>query len=341
MSKESVEWLNANTLIGFTAKRGTAWHYRADLQADESNQYPGAIPVEDVKRRLFAWDAVSSPVWVKSPVTGKLVQAPGRQALLRDDNGHLMGIFTDGYEKHPYVEWLINTVATLLDDDLSIGSAVLLREGAVACVSVEVPDNITTPEGVEFRPHLLAATSFDGSMATTFKRAVTNVVCDNTMAAGLAEAGQQIKIKHSRYSKLRLGEAREALNIVYEVADDFTAEVAKLCHTTVSDTEWNAFLDAHAPMPDEPGRSRTLAGNKRDTLTRLWNHDNRVSPWRGTAWGVVQAVNTYTHHEQTVRGAGRVERNALRAITGGAEELDQATVQTLNSVRSEPVANVA
>jgi len=30
-----------------------------------------------------------------------------------------------------------------------------------------------------------------------------------------------------------------------------------------------------------------------------------------------------------------------RAITGGAEEMDQATVHTLNSVRGEPVTNVA
>jgi phage/plasmid-like protein (TIGR03299 family) len=337
MSKESLKWLNANTLIGFTDKRGTAWHYRADLQTANSNHYPGPIPVEDVKQRLFHWDAISSPVYVESPVTGGLVEAPGRQAIMRSDTGHLMGIFTDGYTPHPYVEWLINTVSILLDDDLSIGSAGLLREGAVAWVSVEVPDNITTPEGVEFRPHLFGATSFDGSLATTFKRAVTNVVCDNTMAAGLAEAGQQIKIKHSRNSKLRIGEARDALHIVYQVAEDFAAEVATLCQTTVSDKQWNAFLDAHAPLPEETGRAWTLAENKRDALTKLWNHDNRVAPWRGTAWGVVQAINTYTHHEQTVRGAGRVERNMLRAVTGGVDELDLATLHTLNGVRGEPV----
>ncbi|TDD29629.1 DUF932 domain-containing protein [Actinomadura sp. KC06] len=336
MSKETLQWLNENTLIGFTDKRGTAWHYRADLQGAEPNHYPGAIPVEDVKRRLFDWEAVSSPVYVESPVTGGLVEAPGRQAIMRSDTGHLMGLFTDGYEPHPYVEWLINTIGTLLEDDLSIGSAGLLKNGAVAWVSVEVPDNVTTPEGVEFRPHLFGATSFDGSLATTFKRAVTSIVCDNTMAAGLGEAGQQVKIKHSRHSKLRIGEAREALNIVYQVADDFAAEVAALCNTSVSDAEWNAFLDAHVPMPDEPGRSRTMAENKRDSLARLWNHDNRVAPWKGTAWGVVQAVNTYTHHEQTVRGAVRAERNMLRAVTGGVDELDHATLHTLATVQDGP-----
>jgi phage/plasmid-like protein (TIGR03299 family) len=253
---------------------------------------------------------------------------------VRSDNGHVMGIFTDDYQPHAYVEWLINTIATLLDADLSIGSAGLLKGGAVAWVSVEVPDNITTPEGVEFRPHLFGATSFDGSLSTTFKRAVTNIVCDNTMAAGLAEAGQQIKIKHSRHSKLRLAEARDALNIVYEIADDFAAEVTRLCQLTVRESEWAAFLDAHVPLPEERGRARTMAKNKRESLSRLWRHDNRVVPWRGTAWGVVQAVNTYAHHEQIVRGAVRAERNMLRAVTGGIDDLDHATLHTLSTVRA-------
>ncbi|WP_197048395.1 DUF932 domain-containing protein [Streptosporangium roseum] len=95
-----------------------------------------------------------------------MTASPERQAILRSDSGHVMGIFSGSYEPPPYAEWLIGTIARLLDD-LSIGSAGLLRGGAVAWVSVEVPENITAPEGVEFRPHLFGATSFDGSLATT------------------------------------------------------------------------------------------------------------------------------------------------------------------------------
>ncbi|MEU5437162.1 DUF932 domain-containing protein [Streptomyces sp. NPDC020719] len=338
MSQESLEWLNANTLIGFTDKRGTAWHYRAALQSDTPNHYPGPVPVEDVKRRLFGWEAVAGPVYVKSPVTGGLVQVPERQAFVRSDSGHVMGIFGDGYEGHPYKEWLIGTVAQLLDSDLAVGSAGLLRQGAVAWVSVEVPDNVRTPEGVEFRPNLFGATSFDGSLATTFKRAVTNIVCDNTMSAGLAEIGQQIKIRHSRHSGLRLGEARDALGIVYEIADDFAAEVKRLCGQTVTDRQWQSFLDAHVPMPEERGRSRTMAEHKREALDRLWWKDARVTPWQNTAYGVVQAVNTFTHHEQMVRGAVRAERNMLRAVTGGVDDLDLGTLHTLDAVLAGAVA---
>lgn len=48
--------------------------------------------------------------------------------------------------------------------------------------------------------------------------------------------------------------------------------------------------------------------------------------------GVVQAVNTYVHHEQTVRGVDRAERNMLRAVGGATDALDAATLATLSGV---------
>ena len=42
-------------MIGFTDKRGNAWHYREALQGEEPNHYPGPVPVTDVHRRLFNW----------------------------------------------------------------------------------------------------------------------------------------------------------------------------------------------------------------------------------------------------------------------------------------------
>ncbi len=332
MSRETLDWLNNNTLIGFTEKRGTAWHHHRGMQGTESNHYRGAIPVEDVRRRLFDWEAVPGEVYVTNPVTGRPELDPRRVAFSRSDTGRILGFFGPGYEPHPYGEWLLNKVGSLLDAELAVGSAGLLKGGAVAWVSVEVPETITIPEGVAFRPHLLATTSFDGSLATTYKPGVTSVVCDNTMHAALNESGQTVWVEHARKSDLKLAQARDALGIVYRVADSFTAQVARLCRTDVSDREWQRFLDAHAELPAEPGHGRTLAERKREALVRLWRDDARVAPWSGTAFGVVQAVNTFVHHEQSVRGATRPERNALRAVTGDFDDLDRSTLGTLATV---------
>lgn len=352
MSRETMETLNTNTLIGFTDKRGNAWHYDAAYQGDESNHYNGAIPVEDVKRRLFNWEIIETPVYmtaIGSAINAKsnysamringeameslaLVEMPNTKAIVRSDTGAKLGVFTDGYQPHDYHAWLVLNVERLLNGTLSIGSAGLLKGGAQAWVSVEVPENLTV-EGVVFRPQLTASTSSDGSLATGYKKHVTVVVCDNTFSIAMREKGEVIKIRHSSKSLARIADAQAALGIVENIAEQFTAEVRTLVQVDVSDKAWQVFLDTHLDYkPGMSPRSKTMADNKRDQLNRLWNHDMRVSPWKGTGWGVMQAVNTHAHHESTVRNATRAERNRRNMLDGTTDKMDTTTMETLYKV---------
>lgn len=335
MSSETSTWLNQKTLIGFTEQRGNAWHYREDEQGDEANHYVGAIPVDDVTRRLFNWQAlevafpgVDVPEITSEGVdsytitdeTRKCVVRP-RGALSADDPGGILGVFKNGYTIHQHEEWLLEKVATILDDSLQIGSAGLLQQGAVAFVQVEMPESVVTPEGVEFRPHLLAAGSMDGSLSSTYKRCVQIVVCDNTMEAGLAEKGQTLKIRHSKKSMGRLTEVREALAIVHDVADEFAAQVATLCGIKVSEGDWAKFLDELAPTPDKNGFAKTMSKKKRAEIVRLYTEDERCAQWTGTAFGALQTMNTYEHHSTQAVG-NRFERNQMRAIKGRTGDAD-------------------
>lgn len=354
MSQETAQWLNTQTLIGNTDQRGQAWHYRADQQGDESNHYPGAIPVDDVLRRLFAWQAVERRVAVEFPADFdtmthigdngeplRWVNQVDRKAVAPNDAELVMGMFKDGYKLHQYPEWLVKNVATILGDTLSISSAGLLKNRAVAWVEVSVPESIKTPEGVEFRPNLLACTSFDGSLSTTYKRTVQLTVCDNTMAAALGERGQTVKVKHSRHSLTRISDVREALAMVHETAETFAKDVTRLVAQPVSSLEFRQVLEALVPIEDDASkRAKSMAMDKRQVLGRLYQWDPRVAPWKGTAFGVIQAFNTWTHHEQGGLPAGsatsklraRGERNAMRAITGETERNDAEVLKVLADI---------
>ena len=102
--------------------------------------------------------------------------------------------------------------------------------------------------------------------------------------------------------------------------------------------QWGRFLDLHVPRTDthgQPltGRSLTMADKQaRHPGAALPRTTPRVAPWAGTAHGVLQAVNTYEHHEGTVRGATRAERNMLRTVTGDFAALDRTSWDTLNRV---------
>jgi phage/plasmid-like protein (TIGR03299 family) len=326
MTRETFEHLNTQVLVGFAEKRGTAWHYKKELQAEEPNHYPNAVPIDDVRRRLFAWHAESVPMFVNGTGAdgGDVIVVPNRRAIVRDDTGEVLGVVSESYLPHQYDEWLLKQVGNILDDDLSIGSAGVLKRGAVAWVQVEMPENWTAA-GVEFRPHLLATTSFNGEIATTYKRTCTIVVCDNTRALALAESSDEVRVKHTSRSLLRLGDARIALKVVHDLGQDFAAEIEKLMAVKVSDRAFDRFLSVLAPTDErESKQSQTRAENLRGTLRQMWQADIRCAPFRGTAFGAVQTVNTWRQHMKPTRsGRSTIERTMLETMTGITEMEDR------------------
>lgn len=349
MSQETSQWLNTMTLIGFTDKRGKAWHWRESDQGAEPNHYPGAIPLEDVKRRLFFWKPVEGDHKSDfiNPETGEMetLHSDDIKDIIRPRTDRLgpakrLGTFKRDYKIHDYEEWLTTNIANILDADLAIGSAGLLKDGAQAWVQAQMPENIKTPEGVEFRPYISGATSLDGSLSTTYKTGNELIVCDNTMHAALQGSAFRVKIRHTKNSLNKIADVRTALGVVHEEAESFAAEIKELTRTTVTDRQWDAFLDAYTPLPEVkktkgggPGQGFTMAENKRDRLSYLYRNDSRSADWVGTAFGVLQAVNTYQNHDSIVRGGhNRAERNMSLALRGKVDEQDAEVLDTLKSV---------
>lgn len=334
MSQETSLWLNRNTLIGFTEKRGTAWHYRASDQGDQPNHYPLAIPVEDVKKRLFYWVPEEAPLEATIKVHGRKVHLidPTRKAIIHPETHDFLGVFKNGYKVHGFEQWLIDNVSAILDTasgDLHIGSAGLLRKGAVAWVQFELEETQEIA-GVEYRPYLTSLTSLDGSLSTTYQVGATLVVCDNTLSASIRNALEAYKVKHSKNSLGRVQAVRDALHIVWKTNDAIADELDWLTGQPVSEKAWQRFLDATAPVDDTVSkRSKTLAETKRDTLEGLWKKDPRVAPWRNTAYGVVAAMNTYDQHYAIKRGMSRPERNMLNMVTGAVDKSDADVLRTL------------
>lgn len=364
MSMMSIDYLNQNVLVDET-RHGKAWHFDPQAQGDEPNHYQGPIPIEDVERRLFPWEPIGLDIRMVIPdgtsidpeIASRMVDdgflIPDSKVWVRSDNFEVMGIHGTDYVGHSYRKWLLENVSNILDDSLTIASAGLLNDGAQAWVEVSVPESVKGPGDVEFRPLLLATTSLDGTIATTYKRTIILVVCDNTRAAALTGRGEEFKVKHTKNSELRLIEAKDALNIVHSMTEDYSAELDKLLSQKVTTRQFDKFLnlpniitkEGGIPEPDYARREGsdelitlnqkaiTMAERRRDALVYTYNHDERVSPWKGTAFGVLQAVNTFDHHESRVnKGTVRLERNMHRAATGYYDKLDRDTYKALQSV---------
>lgn len=338
MTQETMSDLRKNILFGMCAERNRkAWHYDPNDADSVANHIDGPLTRELIEDRLFNFTIDEQPIYFLDQESGVFQLIEGRKAMVTSDTQETLGVFKAGYQGHDYRRTLLDTLDHLVGEGVGYGTAGLLKNRAQAFVQLELPENFDTNNGVRFRPNLGAVTSFDGSLATTIKRGYTVWQCDNTLAWGLREDGEQYKVKHSKYSKFKLANAREALDLIAISAQEIEVEINNLCAWEVTDKQFSDFLAQLSPIPEikegENTRGRTLAISKAEVVRELYETDHRAAPWRGTAFGVQQAVSTYNQHESQIRGTSdRDVRRFENFFSGKTEALDNNVLDMLAQV---------
>jgi phage/plasmid-like protein (TIGR03299 family) len=369
MSKESMEWLRSNIRVGFTGSDGPAWWAASGEYMTDGSHFDGPVPTKEVERLLsveFAEGTVFSTYTVVDhteeckaadwdPADGDPFECPShrestqdktRKTIITPDNGDILGIFKLGYQVHDYKRWTADQIAAILDTsrgELGTKSVGLLKNRGVAFMQAQLTGSGLEVGGFEFTPYILAATSVDGSLSSTYATGVTAAVCDNTLADALLNAVTRLKVKHSRNSAGKLADVRDKLGLVYQAGDNFAQAAADLQKVDVTPADFRALLDevAAVPAPDPKsstgGAKYTNAVKLRETYEAMWNHDAKVKPWAGTAFGWVQLCNTYNTWKRNVSGAdgGRMERTYLNMVTGVTAKEDANALDTLAKVMGE------
>jgi phage/plasmid-like protein (TIGR03299 family) len=405
MSYHTMQYLNAgNILVGNGQK---AWWYDQRLEdVNNPTHFSGMIPVSVVKEKLFGWSALESVKMLATFEVNErdddgniklgddgnaltreiVVPVKSFKAIGREDwitNGvpdteeegadAILSVQGESYGVHQLQTIFINTMAEIVGgaDSLGIESAGLLKWGRRAWMTISVPKNIhNDASGLDFRPQLTASTSFDGSLATSFTRTYGVPVCDNTLDYQLMRAGEKGKfvLRHTKNSVARIKDAREALGLLEEQADEMDAALTEMIGVEVNDAHFEKWLNVMVPVPELKESTRTIksiqgedvevkkintngqsiAINKRDRLITMWSSDPRVigpdGKWRNTKLGLLQLWNTYQTHEATIKGAkslggnkvqARVEGNMMRVLGGKFAEEDAKAFAALDSVFEE------
>ena len=81
-----------------------------------------------------------------------------------------------------------------------------------------------------------------------------------------------------------------------------------------------------------------IAENKRAEILNLYNFDGRAAPWKGTAYGVAMAYNTWGQHFRAVRkGVPRSVRNMESLVSGKTANEDSVVLDVLSDVTGMPI----
>ena len=347
MSAETLEWLNNNTLIGYTKDRGYFWHYNESLQNGElSNHYEGAIPVEDVRKRLFFWNAVEADI--SYTVNGKTYTPGNRKAIVRDDTGECFYVPSAKYAVHQYGDWLLDKPMAILDasgGQLGIGSAGLLQKGGRAWVQLETPDGVTVG-GDKLIPFIVATTSHNGMGATEYKRGFNRVGCDNTLDTFMSSNEPFVRTKHTKNSKLDISKAREILEVAFTDLDHEMAFIGQLAETAITDAQFEELVKRAFPGNTDPNASDRAIKNMttRATAARAraidtWDRSPMVANIKGTAWGAIQTFSTVGQHHGMLKGSTTLaEKNRLDFLSGKTAGSDASILLLMQEMQLAPIA---
>lgn len=340
MSRETVSWLNSYVLVGDTANRGKGWHYLESEQGERPNHYEGSIPVEDIRERLFGWVPETYPLSVTLP-DGTIVSEPNKQVIVRPAfNGlpaAIMGVPSDSYDHHNGYGPLLDNAQNILDtDELVILSAGLLKNGGVGWIQVGLNGGVSVASGDKVIPFITFSNSLNGTVANRVDTGVVRVVCDNTLSAFLSSASATYKVKHTKYSRMRIADARDALGLIQTTTDAFTAEVNSLLDIAVNNERFEQIVDHIVPLipADVSKAGATRSEKKRDALWGIWNKGEMVAPLENTAYKAWQAFNTMETHFSQVRGVDRGQKNFTNMVTGNFVKDDQDIVVKIRKALS-------
>lgn len=180
-SREGAGTLARNVVVGMVDQYGFPWWAGSWQQSmGEAPFYPGGIPAEVVRRRVFGWDVVEEPLASvqatmafedrEEPVAYGTV--PGWKVLRRSDTGAVLHVVKDSHRVHGFGETLLDGFQQIVRDTLVISSAGTLRGGRVGWVQIET-DALEHETGIVIRPHALFTTSHDQTYVTSSRPAAS------------------------------------------------------------------------------------------------------------------------------------------------------------------------
>lgn len=299
-------------------------------------KFDDGLTFETIRDEVITFDALEAELTATSITEDGVTSAvvPKHKAILRSDTGAVIGVVGTNFAVHQPREWVADNLELLTSGTpLEVQSAGTANGGAQVWIQVANPENRQGPGGFEFRPFILAATGLDGSLSTVYKKNTIAIVCENTYRASLKRSeSMEVRIRHTRNSGFRLGEVREALQIVFETGDEFERELEELLGIGVSDRQFERIVKGLTAGTTDSKRSESIAERKTGELLGLWRNDTRVAPWRGTGLGAMQALNTWQQHVATVKNVDRTMRNAINVVNGTSDRADLSNFERILAV---------
>jgi phage/plasmid-like protein (TIGR03299 family) len=256
--------------------------------------------------------------------------------MFRDDNGAFLGAVGARYTP---IQWH-QTMKFLDTITENIGgahydSAGALGRGERIWASIKIPMDFEVTPGDKLLTYLMGITAHDGSSSQLTKISTTRPVCQNTVNAALAGAGQLLKIKHTRTAQERMTRQAELLIGLGKDVKALETKLRRLAEVRMTRESMNSIMERLFPKQEKANQTRR-DNIVAEVLSLYERNDNNAFPViRGTAYNLFNAITEFTDHHRTARAAegdseqATVIARATSALFGSGDTLKTDALDVL------------
>jgi len=171
---------------------------------------------------------------------------------------------------------------------------VFLSLDLTACAPLQIA-------GDDFSTFLMLANTHDGTSALTGTVTPVRVVCQNTLNAALRGGTPTFRIRHTGDIESKIAAARLSLKLTIDYMARFEEVATAAMSIKVSDPKATKVLHRVFAMSPETAAkpdSAVFANHHATKAFDIYQSAEDLAPFRGTAWGLVNAVAEYVDHEK-------------------------------------------
>lgn len=268
------------------------------------------------------WNVEQRPVFLGNSTS----PIPNYKANVRDKDNKVLGIVTDRYQIVQNTEAFSFTDA-LIGGDVRYETAGSLKGGKRIWLLAKMPTARVAGDDVD--PYLCFTNTHDGSGSVKVCVTPVRIWCMNTLNLALRTAKRSWSMKHVGALELKLSEARMTLELADRYMLALDDEANKLANVTVTDEKLEQILNEMFPLKEDSTERQkdTVKAAKDEIMIAYFMPD--IAKFRGTAWGVVNAVADMVDHSKPQRNTQNYRENNWGRIMDGHHLLDMVTEKVM------------
>ena len=303
----------------------------AETMYDRNKAWDGlGTKVEDAANSADAlrlagldWAVEQRPVFMR----GWQTPIPNYKANVRNTDSKVLGIVTDRYQIVQNTDAFAFTDA-LIGGDVRYETAGSLKGGKRVWLLAKMP--MAKVAGDDVEPYLCFSNTHDGSGSVKICVTPIRVWCQNTLNLALRTAKRSWATKHVGNLDDKLYEARMTLELADRYMLQLDEQAQRLANVTVTDEKLMKLLEEMFPCKeDATERQKNTVKTAKDEFMICYFMPD-LAKFRGTAWGVVNAMADMVDHSKPQRNTANYRENNWGRIMDGHPLVDGITEKLMS-----------